>query len=46
MWDYWQHDMVYDIGYEQADWSSTVTSLQSDLTDANTLLTTMQNDPA
>ena len=46
MWDYWQHDMVYDIGYEQADWSSTVTSLQSDLTDAQTLLTTMQNDPA
>jgi len=46
MWDYWQHDMFYDIGYEQADWSSTVTSLQSDLTDAQALLTTMQNDPA
>ena len=46
MYNWWQWEMIGTDGYENGDWTSWISTKESELATAQSTLTTMQNDPA
>lgn len=45
-YNYWQFEMINSEGYENGDWTSWISTKESELATAESTLATMQADPA
>lgn len=46
LYDWWQWEMIGSEGYENGDWTSWISTKESELATAESTLATMQADPA